>query len=1179
MVSPQPGKSISGKDNTTPPDGSSGKRPPSSSEDKSPSAKRQKLDEGDGASAAKETNTLTPADSGKSDLGETTSTSGDAKKIEASAAAATTARLPPVAKVSAPNLQEKPNTSTFRGWTYVHGSYKSPWYRLLAQSQRYPTLNIRESTFTLGFSISCNFQLNDDDISSFLCKITRIQRKGIVVAVLEATGSRGPVWLNRKAVVKNVCHVLNSGDEVSFGLHQNYAFIFQQLTKVTEKAGTVQVPAGKFLELERKARDPTGNSIIETLAILQHDSSRKSQKAPGKPATSSVVQVDSMEGRFSVDNQSNKAADSGAVSSHNQDSKMKILDEKNEVTRISQQASTSGNVLRSAKFREGIQAGIIEGKSLEVSFKNFPYYLSEYTKTILICASHVHLKKKEYAHYASNMTTLNPRILLSGPTGSEIYQEMLAKALANHFEAKLLIFDSHPILGALASINSCNLPTQSLELIDRGKSSNLSAGEGDASSSSPSPATSSGPDSPPKLEPETLPLSYRTPVNHTLKKGDRVEFMGTEVYPGPSTDMGVRGPPPGSKGEVLLVFDENPSAKVGVRFDNPIPDGVNLGELCEMEHGFFCKVADLQFESSGSQDLDRLLVNTLFEVVHAESRTCPFILFLKDAEQSVGNYDLYCAFKIRLAYLPENVIVICSHIQPNHVKEKSHPGALSFPKVSSSLPAFLGSSLPAFLRVAIPDFPDIGPQYARGEEVEVPVETKRLEELFGNKVTIQIPQDEEELTSWTYQLDRDAEILKTKANYNHLRMVLGRCGLECEGIETLCMKDLTLQSDSAEKIIGWALGDHARRNPDTDPDTRVILSRDSMQFAIGLLQAVLNGSTSSKKSLKDIVTENVFEKRLISNVIQPSDIDVTFDDIGALEKVKDTLKELVMLPLQRPELFSKGQLTKPCKGILLFGPPGTGKTMLAKAVAKEADANFINISMSSITSKWVGEAEKYVKAVFSLASKISPSVIFVDEVDSMLGRREATREHEAMRKMKNEFMIHWDGLRTKEMERVLVLAATNRPYDIDEAVIRRLPRRLMLGLPDAPNRAKILKVILAKEDLSPDLDIDGVASMTNGYSGSDLKNLCVTAAHRPIKEILKKEKNERDAALAEGKVPPAQSESCDIRALNMDDFRYAHEQVGSSVSSESENMTALQQWNELYGEGGSRKQETLSYYM
>ncbi|PHT79749.1 hypothetical protein T459_17801 [Capsicum annuum] len=179
--------------------------------------------------------------------------------------------------------------------------------------------------------------------------------------------------------------------------------------------------------------------------------------------------------------------------------------------------------------------------------------------------------------------------------------------------------------------------------------------------------------------------------------------------------------------------------------------------------------------------------------------------------------------------------------------------------------------------------------------------------------------------------------------------------------------------------------------------------------------------------------------------------------------------------------------------------------MLAKAVATEAGANFINISMSSISSKWSGEGEKCIKAVFLMASKIAPSIIFVDEV-SMLGRRENPEEHQAMRRLKNELMRNWDGLRTKNTERVLVLAATNRPFDLDEAVIRSLPRRLMVNLPDAPNRAKILKVILAKEDLAQDVDLESVASMTDGYSGSDLKNLGATAAYRPIRDILEKEK-------------------------------------------------------------------------
>ncbi|CAA2954348.1 katanin p60 ATPase-containing subunit A-like 2 [Olea europaea subsp. europaea] len=233
----------------------------------------------------------------------------------------------------------------------------------------------------------------------------------------------------------------------------------------------------------------------------------------------------------------------------------------------------------------------------------------------------------------------------------------------------------------------------------------------------------------------------------------------------------------------------------------------------------------------------------------------------------------------------------------------------------------------------------------------------------------------------------DAETLKLKANLNNLQTVLNCNGLECNGLETSIIKDQTLTNESAEKVVGWALSHHLTMNHEAVADAWLVISGESICFGID----IQNEPKNLKKSLKE------------------------------------TLKELVMLPLQRPELFCKGQLTKPCKGILLFGPLGTGKTMLAKAVATEAVANFINISMSSITSKfistkslfdynWFGEGEKYVKAVFSLASKIASNVIFVDGVDSMLGRRENPGEHEAMRKIKNEFMVNWDGLRTKDME-------------------------------------------------------------------------------------------------------------------------------------------------------------------
>jgi SpoVK/Ycf46/Vps4 family AAA+-type ATPase len=202
-------------------------------------------------------------------------------------------------------------------------------------------------------------------------------------------------------------------------------------------------------------------------------------------------------------------------------------------------------------------------------------------------------------------------------------------------------------------------------------------------------------------------------------------------------------------------------------------------------------------------------------------------------------------------------------------------------------------------------------------------------------------------------------------------------------------------------------------------------------------------------------------------------------------------------------------------------------------------------------------------------------------VDSMLGRRGKDTEHSAMRKLKNEFMASWDGLRTRERERVLVLAATNRPFDLDEAVIRRFPRRLMIDLPDADNRAKIMKVILAEEDLAPDFHVEELAAATDGYSGSDLKSLCTTAAYRRIRELLDQEKKDKERAKAEGKDPPQAVAGVIpyIRPLTMADMRQAMEKVRSSVASDAESMMEIQQWNEQYGEGGTRKKTTLSYFM
>ncbi|KAL8140122.1 hypothetical protein V2J09_006143 [Rumex salicifolius] len=1064
-----------------------------------------------------------------------------------------------------------------------------PWCQLLSQFSHNPNVSISPLTFTVGSSRNCSLMLKDLAVSVVLCRIKHTQREGSIVGMLETTGSKGSVQVNGMPVKKGNMWYLNSGDEVVFGSAGSYAY-------APMRVGSAEVHStiGRYLPVEKRSGDPSavaGASILASLSSFRQDISRWRPPALINPkrhqdselSTHAVIQdgseaeIDGMEGNSTPNKDSGDCAEVGVGGKRldcNLDSSIEagnVSEERAEWIRSSQPASTSGSSIRSAALLEDILSGILDGKDAKVTFDDFPYYLSENTKNVLIAACYIHLKHKEHAKYALELPTINPRILLSGPAGSEIYQEMLAKALANYFKAKLLIFDSQAHLGVLStkeaellkdSINAeqSNNSAKQTPGLDLENNVSGSAGEMDAPSSSNVPS-SSGLESQQRTD-----IVPGTSKSRLLKYGDRVRYIGPASVGLYSTSS--RGPTYGMGGKVVLPFEDNPLSKIGVRFDKSVTGGVDLGDICEPDHGFFCNVNDLRLENPGMEDLDKLLINTLFEAICWESKSYPFILFIKDTEKSiVANSDSYSAFKTRLDQLPSNVVVIGSHSQSDNRKEKSHPGGLLFTK--------FGSNQTALLDLAFPD--SFGRLHERGKDV--PRATKFLTKLFPNKVSIYMPQDETLLASWKNHLERDAETLKMKSNLNHIRTVLSRCGLDCEGLEALCMKDQTLNNESAEKVIAWALTHYLMQHWTTASDARLILSIESIQYGIGMLQGIQNESKSLKKSLKDVVTENEFEKKLLGDVIPPTDIGVTFDDIGALENVKDTLKELVMLPLQRPELFCKGQLTKPCKGILLFGPPGTGKTMLAKAVATEAGANFINISMSSITSKWFGEGEKYVKAVFSLASKIAPSVVFVDEVDSMLGRRENPGEHEAMRKMKNEFMVNWDGLRTKDTERVLVLAATNRPFDLDEAVIRRLPRRLMVNLPDAPNRAKILRVILSKEELSPEVDMDAIANLTDGYSGSDLKNLCVAAAHRPIREILEKEKKEREQALAEGKPPPPLSVSADIRSMNTDDFRHAHEQVCASVSSESVNMTELQQWNELYGEGGSRKKKALSYFM
>lgn len=228
-------------------------------------------------------------------------------------------------------------------------------------------------------------------------------------------------------------------------------------------------------------------------------------------------------------------------------------------------------------------------------------------------------------------------------------------------------------------------------------------------------------------------------------------------------------------------------------------------------------------------------------------------------------------------------------------------------------------------------------------------------------------------------------------------------------------------------------------------------------------------------------------RQVLNEIVVHGD-EVHWEDVAGLYAAKKALKEAVVYPFLRPDLFSG--LREPARGMLLFGPPGTGKTMLARAVATESKSTFFAITASTLTSKWHGESEKLVRALFALAKALAPSIIFVDEIDSLLSSRGGGTEHEASRRSKTEFLIGWSDLQRAaagkdtsigDASRVLVLAATNCPWDIDEAARRRFVRRQYIPLPEPETRETQLRTLLKSQKHSlSDRDIITLTKLTDG---------------------------------------------------------------------------------------------------
>ena len=303
-----------------------------------------------------------------------------------------------------------------------------------------------------------------------------------------------------------------------------------------------------------------------------------------------------------------------------------------------------------------------------------------------------------------------------------------------------------------------------------------------------------------------------------------------------------------------------------------------------------------------------------------------------------------------------------------------------------------------------------------------------------------------------------------------------------------------------------------------------------------------------RKERKSTAGNDEEEEKLesaISDIIVTEKPNITLNEIAGLENAKQTLREAIVLPLMRPDLFSGAR--RPWKGILLFGPPGCGKTLLAKATAAEVEATFFNVSASSIISKWLGESERLVKQLFELADEKQPSIIFVDEVDALAGARGG--EHDAMRRVKTELLTSMDGLSSSETDRIVTVGATNIPESIDAAFRRRFERRIYIPLPDLAARGAIFLLNSKGVDLAEDVDFEVLAEITEGYSGSDIAMVCREAIMTPIREM--------DMAGAIGDT------SIMARSATQDDYLEAIESINPSVSDDE--VEKFDSWNEEFG--------------
>ncbi|XP_052266774.1 outer mitochondrial transmembrane helix translocase-like isoform X2 [Dreissena polymorpha] len=293
-----------------------------------------------------------------------------------------------------------------------------------------------------------------------------------------------------------------------------------------------------------------------------------------------------------------------------------------------------------------------------------------------------------------------------------------------------------------------------------------------------------------------------------------------------------------------------------------------------------------------------------------------------------------------------------------------------------------------------------------------------------------------------------------------------------------------------------------------------------------------------------------YELCIAANLVDPTAMTVSWEDIGGLEEIIDQIQDTVIFPFRRRDLFQRSCLVQPPKGVLLYGPPGCGKTMIAKATAKAAGARFINLQISSLVDKWYGESQKRAEAVFSLAIKLQPSIIFIDEIDSFL-RSRSGNDHEATLMIKTQFMSFWDGLSTDPSCQVMIMGASNRPQDVDAAILRRMPCMFRIGMPARQQRTDILSLIMENEEVDANIDYTRLGDLTDGFSGSDLREVCRVAALNRIHSYV------ADARQQYG------NEYCDLvqgemRKISLDDLEFGVNKLRTAKQTMAGSVSQLQ---------------------